>query len=110
MIQYRCIYCGAVQESESSCKCPVCGYKMFPQPVNKTQVLKSEIQFYISSLQLRQISPDLLKHYGTGKLLKEEEPPRFPSAKKSRPMCAALRKRSSFMKICAIRLHRSEAI
>lgn len=43
MAEFKCISCGAVKESEKSCSCPVCGYKMLETPYDKDEALRREI-------------------------------------------------------------------
>ena len=44
MKKYQCIACGTVKESKESCTCPVCGYMMFPQPYERSEVMIREIR------------------------------------------------------------------
>ena len=44
MAEFRCIGCGAVKESEKSCSCPVCGYKMLKTPYEREQALRQEFR------------------------------------------------------------------
>ena len=43
MAEYKCISCGEIKESEESCSCPVCGYKMFEIPYERDEVLRKEM-------------------------------------------------------------------
>ena len=56
MAEFKCISCGAVKESENSCSCPVCGYKMFEVPFERSEVLRKEIRNFISCLKLNEVS------------------------------------------------------
>ncbi|MBP3646452.1 MAG: AAA family ATPase [Clostridia bacterium] len=58
MAEFKCISCGAVKESEKSCSCPVCGYKMVETPYDKTAVLRREICDFIGKLRLKEITED----------------------------------------------------
>ena len=58
MAEFKCISCGAVQESEESCICPVCGYKMLEMPYDKEEVLKQEIRDFIEKLRLTEVNGD----------------------------------------------------
>ena len=55
MAEYQCISCGEVRESESSCCCPVCGYKMFEMPYDRRNILISEIERFFSVLECRTV-------------------------------------------------------
>ena len=55
MATYKCISCGELKESEKECNCPVCGYKMFETPYERTDILKKEIVGFISLLRLNEI-------------------------------------------------------
>ena len=55
MAEYKCISCGKVRESEDSCSCPVCGYKMFETPYDRTGILTSEIERFFSSLEIQTV-------------------------------------------------------
>ena len=57
MAEYRCISCGAVRESEASCSCPECGYKMYETPYERSEVLKKEIVGFLSRLKISEIDP-----------------------------------------------------
>ncbi|MFR6400275.1 hypothetical protein [Ruminococcus sp.] len=39
MKKYQCIACGTVKDCEKSCMCPICGYMMFPQPYDRSEVI-----------------------------------------------------------------------
>ena len=51
MTEYKCIACGHVKESEDTCSCTECGYKMFPTPYDRKTVLASEIQNFIKHIR-----------------------------------------------------------
>lgn len=55
MAEYKCICCGEVKESGKNCTCPSCGYKMYPVPYDRKQVLADEINSFIQHLTLSQI-------------------------------------------------------
>lgn len=57
MTEYKCICCGAVKESEKACTCANCGYKMYPMPYERKQVLADEIGSFINYLKLGEIEP-----------------------------------------------------
>ena len=58
MADYRCISCGEVRESDATCSCPVCGYKMFELPYDRTEVLREEIRGFLSRLTVTDVSTD----------------------------------------------------
>lgn len=73
MAEYKCISCGEIRESESSCSCPVCGYKMFETPYDRRGILISEIERFFSSLEVQTIKRDDLVFEG-----KDKDESRFP--------------------------------
>ena len=73
MPDYKCISCGEVRESENSCSCPVCGYKMFETPYDRRGILISEIERFFSSLEIQEIKRDSLIFEG-----KDKDESRFP--------------------------------
>ena len=58
MAEYKCISCGEIKESEKICSCPKCGYKMFPAPYDRGEILRKEIVDFIAHLKLSKVSPD----------------------------------------------------
>ena len=58
MAEFKCISCGAVKESEKSCRCPVCGYKMLEMPYDKAEALGREIRDFIGKLRLTKVTGD----------------------------------------------------
>ena len=73
MAEYKCISCGEIKESESPCSCPMCGYKMFEVPYERKNVLASEIDNFISRLEVTTIVREDLIFEG-----KEKDNARFP--------------------------------
>ena len=73
MAEYKCISCGEVRESESSCSCPVCGYMMFETPYDRQSILTSEIERFISGLEVRTLKREDLVFEG-----KQKDDNRFP--------------------------------
>lgn len=63
MIEYKCIACGHVKESEDTCSCTECGYKMFPTPYDRKTVLASEIQSFIKALMISEIKDEYLVYF-----------------------------------------------
>lgn len=63
MAEFKCISCGAVQESEESCICPVCGYKMLEMPYDKEEALKREIRDFIEKLRLTEVNGDFFEFF-----------------------------------------------
>lgn len=51
MADFKCISCGAVKESVTSCSCPECGYRMFPTPFERSELLIKEIQRFLGKLR-----------------------------------------------------------
>ena len=58
MAEYKCISCGEIKESEKICSCPKCGYKMFPAPYDRGEILRKEIVDFVAHLKLSKVSPD----------------------------------------------------
>ena len=95
MAEYKCICCGETKDSEKSCTCPNCGYKMYPTPYDRKQVLADEINSFINHLKLDEIKPSeisfarkepLSKKSGEGSdeqkfktIQKSEDDKRFPT-------------------------------
>lgn len=50
MAEFKCVACGYTKECEKECTCPECGYKMFPTPYNRKEVLIEEIQKFVKAL------------------------------------------------------------
>lgn len=74
MAEFRCISCGALKESDSSCSCPVCGYKMFQTPYNRKSILISEIERFIARLEVKSVLREDLVFEG-----KDTDDSRFPN-------------------------------
>ena len=77
MKKYQCIACGTVKDCEKSCMCPICGYMMFPQPYDRSEVIISEIRRFVERIVAQKIDVQLLPF---GKL--KEDMHRFPSFSK----------------------------
>lgn len=73
MAEYQCISCGEIKESDGSCSCPMCGYKMFELPYDRKSVLASEIAGFISHHEVTSVDREDLTFEG-----KEEDDNRFP--------------------------------
>ena len=73
MAEYKCISCGEVRESENSCSCHVCGYKMFETPYVRRDILISEIERFFTSLEVQTIKREDLIFDG-----KDKDESRFP--------------------------------
>ena len=92
MKQYKCINCGELKECEEACSCSVCGYKMFPLPYERAEMLRREIREFVGKLQEGTAAGGKLVCYreeDTGRkdkdgkpvmktVLKEEDDKRFP--------------------------------
>ena len=63
MAEYKCICCGEIRESEKNCTCPNCGYKMYPTPYNRKQVLADEINGFIQHIMLPEIKPEEISFF-----------------------------------------------
>ena len=56
MAEFRCISCGAIKQSEKTCTCPSCGYRMFESPFDRSDILKKEIKAFISRLKISKVT------------------------------------------------------
>lgn len=74
MPEYRCIGCGALKESDKPCCCPVCGYRMFQTPYDRKSILISEIESFISRLEVKRVMREDLVFEG-----KDKDESRFPN-------------------------------
>ena len=77
MKKYQCIACGTVKDCEKRCMCPICGYMMFPQPYDRSEVIISEIRRFVERIVAQKIDVQSLPF---GKL--KEDMHRFPSFSK----------------------------
>lgn len=112
MVEYKCIACGYVKESEKDCSCSECGYKMFPAPYDKKTVLISEIQNFVKSLMITKIEDvhflyyrDVLKRKPKSdnekdkyeRILKSKDDERFPSFDKIQKFICSAKKTEEFV-------------
>ena len=74
MSEYRCICCAETKQSDQPCFCPTCGYRMFETPFDRKIVLLSEIEGFISRLEVTSILREDLVFEG-----KDKDDARFPS-------------------------------
>ncbi len=74
MPEFKCISCGNVEEREEAGSCPVCGYRMFKTPYERKKILISEIENFITRLEVRTVMREDLVFEG-----KEKDDKRFPS-------------------------------
>lgn len=70
---YKCISCGGIKESEEPCSCPTCGYMMFEEPYERKTKLISEIERFISRLEVKSVMQEDLVFEN-----KNEDEQRFP--------------------------------
>lgn len=77
MKKYQCIACGTVKDCEKSGMCPICGYMMFPQPYDRSEVIIGEIRRFVEKIVAQKIEVQSLSF---GKL--KEDMHRFPSFSK----------------------------
>ncbi len=73
MAEYKCISCGEIKESEGSCSCPACGYRMFEAPYDRKDILISEMESFISRLEVLSVMREDLLFEG-----KDKDDKRFP--------------------------------
>ena len=84
---YKCINCDETMPSIKACTCPVCGFKMFPLPFDKKEVLSAEILRFFDGFKHFEIDYDLIDYYRFDdeigeKIYKYEDDNRFPSFEK----------------------------
>ncbi len=96
MAEFKCIRCGAVKESDSQGSCPVCGYKTFETPFDRSEILRKEIIRFIAGLRPVTVSSDLFEIVrnapkkqngaedgeGSGMISKQDDDKRFPDFSK----------------------------
>lgn len=74
LFEYKCINCGNIKELSKGCSCSECGYKMYPTPYEKREVLIGEINGFLRKLELSEIKDGDFVYVGKGK-----DEKRFPS-------------------------------
>jgi len=109
MTNYKCIGCGEIKESESSCSCQSCGYLMFEEPYERVDKLKSEILSFVSRLRPLKIEDFHILSYREEKkegeekpvrILKEKDDERFPTIKELRKFICSSSKTEKFHERC----------
>lgn len=99
---YKCIQCGETRESEESCLCSTCGYKMFKLPYDPQQVMVQEIVGFIKSLEKEgaklscsfyRIEPETKE-----RINKAQDDKRFPGFSKIQSYVYSARKTEDFIK------------
>jgi len=73
MAEFKCISCGEVKESEQACSCPTCGYRMFETPYDRKTILITEIEKFVSRLEVKSVMRSDLVFEG-----KDKDDKRFP--------------------------------
>ena len=109
MTNYKCIGCGEIKESETSCSCSNCGYLMFEEPYERLDKLKSEILSFVSRLRPLEIEDYHILSYREEKeegeeklvrILKEKDDKRFPTIKELRKFICSSSKTEKFHERC----------
>lgn len=91
MMEYQCISCGEIKESEKRCTCPVCGYSMYALPFDRKELLKSEIIRFLDCLTKERVClTDLIFKN------KEKDENRFPGFEKIQNYVCASKKTEIF--------------
>lgn len=90
-IEYKCICCGEIKESEKQCGCPSCGYKMYPTPYDRREILVGEIKGFIKCLELPEIKDGDYILSG-----KAKDDKRFPDFNKIQTNACAAEKTETF--------------
>lgn len=71
---YKCISCGYEKESDKTCSCPECGYKMFPLPYDRKNTLIEEIRDFVMGNEVSSIENKDLSYKD-----KAKDDTRFPN-------------------------------
>ena len=58
MAVFQCIRCGKSEECDQAHPCPVCGYRMFAAPFDRSELLRGEIRTFLSRLRPCEITAD----------------------------------------------------
>ena len=109
MSTYKCISCGATKNSDKTCQCSVCGYKMFETPYNRAELLKEEVRNYLSQLKYTEVQQNLFEIFRfvtkktdgaevSEKIYKSKDDARFPDFKKIQKFVCSSTKTEEFHK------------
>ncbi len=90
-IEYKCINCGETKESDKQCACPNCGYKMYPIPYDRKEVMTGEIKSFIKQLELSEIKNGDFVFVG-----KAKDDHRFPDFNKIQSYACSAEKTEQF--------------
>ncbi len=80
------------KESKETCSCPTCGYMMFETPYDRRDTLISEIEKFISCLEVTEVSHDDLVFEG-----KNKDKDRFPDFDKIRKYVSSPNRTENFL-------------
>ena len=61
MTEYKCINCGNIKESNESCNCPLCGYKMYACPYDRSDILRKEIKGFLLAQKVKKLTREDLE-------------------------------------------------
>ena len=75
--EFKCINCGETRQSEESCICSNCGYRMYEMPYDRRKVLSDVIKSFIKASDIRKIREGDLIFVG-----KDKDDKRFPDFNK----------------------------
>lgn len=110
MKEYKCISCGHVKKSKSTCVCPICGYMMFETPYVRADVLKKEIQNFVFHFRPSKVQEDkfeIYRHASKGidakdgkekhsRISKKQDEERFPDYEKIQSYICSSEKTEEF--------------
>lgn len=99
MAQYQCISCGEIRETDSVCSCPICGYRMFEMPYDRSEQLRKEILHFMEQLRLTEIPESAFQYERivNGKTVtKAQDAQRFPSFQKIQNYVCSAKKTEQF--------------
>ena len=99
MADYKCISCSNIKSSEKDCSCPVCGYKMFRMPYEKSAILKKEIVSFLDNLRIKKVKVsdlDCFRVENNVRINKVEDKDRFPSYNTINAYICAAKKTEKF--------------
>lgn len=112
MAEYQCISCGKRRESDKPCTCPDCGYRMFPAPYDRGQVLAGEIERFLHALVSPKLQTGEISFYreeetkaknntaqlNVVRIEKAQDDQRFPNFEKIQAYVCAGKKAEEFFK------------
>lgn len=106
MAEYKCINCGNIKESNESCNCPLCGYKMYAYPYDRDDILRKEIKGFLLAQKVNKLTREDLELFrvelnkkGKEKVVSKnsDDSSRFPSLDKIKAYISHVDKTETFL-------------